>query len=58
MAKGTVSLHGYVLKRLLQAVPLLLGIVVVNFSLIHLAPGDPIVTLAGEFQTSPEFLDG
>jgi ABC-type dipeptide/oligopeptide/nickel transport system permease component len=58
MAKGTLSLHGYVLKRLLQAVPLLLGIVVVNFSLIHLAPGDPIVTLAGEFQTSPEFIDG
>jgi ABC-type dipeptide/oligopeptide/nickel transport system permease component len=58
MAKRTISLHGYVLKRLLQAIPLLLGIVVVNFSLIHLAPGDPIVALVGEFQASPEFIDG
>jgi ABC-type dipeptide/oligopeptide/nickel transport system permease component len=58
MSKGTASLHGYILKRLLQAVPLLLGIVVVNFSLIHLAPGDPVVALVGEFQASPEFIDG
>jgi peptide/nickel transport system permease protein len=32
----------YVLKRLLQAVPLLLGIATVTFFLIHLAPGDPM----------------
>ena len=38
----------YVLRRLLQAVFLLLGVVVVNFSLIHLAPGDPITLLAGD----------
>lgn len=30
-------------------VPMLLGIVVVLFMLIHLAPGDPIVALAGEY---------
>ena len=50
------SLLTYILRRLLQAVPLILGIVVVNFCLIHLAPGDPIVTLAGESQASPEYL--
>ena len=38
----------YVLRRLLQAVPLLLGVLVVNFFLIHLAPGDPIYLLAGD----------
>ena len=26
-------------RRLLQAVPLMLGVVVINFVLIHLAPG-------------------
>src|SRR5688572_21366006 len=38
----------YILRRVLQAVPLLLGVLVVNFFLIHLAPGDPIYLLAGD----------
>lgn len=38
----------YVLRRVGQAVPLLLGLLVMNFVLIHLAPGDPIYLLAGE----------
>lgn len=38
----------YLVRRLLQAVPLILGATVVTFMLIHLAPGDPIVALAGE----------
>ncbi|MGQ0604525.1 MAG: ABC transporter permease [Anaerolineales bacterium] len=38
----------YLLRRLLQIPPLLLGIVVFTFVLIHIAPGDPIVALAGE----------
>lgn len=32
----------YVLKRLVQAVPLLLGIVTVTFFVMRLAPGDPV----------------
>ncbi len=39
----------YVVRRLLQFVPMLVGIAAVSFSLIHLAPGDPIVALAGEY---------
>ncbi|MEJ7763599.1 MAG: ABC transporter permease [Thermomicrobiales bacterium] len=42
------NLTRYILRRLLQAVPLLLGVIVVNFSLVHLAPGDPITLLAGD----------
>lgn len=38
----------FVLRRLLQVVPTVAGIVLVGFLLIHLAPGDPIVALAGE----------
>src|SRR5215212_5748587 len=38
----------YVLQRLAQAVPLLLGLLVLNFILIHAAPGDPIYVLAGQ----------
>ena len=32
----------YVLKRLLQAIPLLLGIITITFVIIRLAPGDPM----------------
>jgi len=32
----------YVAKRLLQAIPLLLGIATVTFFIVHLAPGDPM----------------
>jgi len=42
------DLARYVVRRLLQAVPLLLGVLVVNFTLIHLAPGDPLYLLAGD----------
>lgn len=33
---------GYIAKRLLQAVPLLLGIATITFFIVHLAPGDPM----------------
>ena len=32
----------YILKRLLQAIPLLLGILTATFFMIHVAPGDPM----------------
>ena len=42
----------YLLRRLWQSIPLFLGVVVLNFLLIHAAPGDPIATLAGERSTA------
>ena len=38
----------YLLRRLLQVIPITLGIVTLVFSLVHLIPGDPAVQLAGE----------
>ena len=38
----------FVVRRLLQVVPTALGIVFICFVLVHAAPGDPIVALAGE----------
>lgn len=32
----------YIAKRLLQAIPLLLGIATITFFIVHLAPGDPM----------------
>jgi peptide/nickel transport system permease protein len=38
----------YIVRRVLQILPSLATIVVATFALIHAAPGDPIVALAGE----------
>jgi ABC-type dipeptide/oligopeptide/nickel transport system permease component len=38
----------YILRRLLQMIPITLGILTLIFSLIHLIPGDPAVQIAGE----------
>ena len=39
-------------RRLIQAVPLLLGVVVINFTLIHLAPGSFLDLMTAENQVS------
>lgn len=43
----------YIARRLLQAVPIVLGIVVLNFLLLQLAPGDAATVLAGEAGGAP-----
>lgn len=37
----------YVLRRLAQVLPVVAGIVLVGFLLVHLAPGEPILAIAG-----------
>src|SRR4029453_7039933 len=44
----------YLIKRLLAAIPVLFGVSVVVFSMLHLVPGDPVQMMLSEFQTSPE----
>lgn len=47
----------YAGRRLAQAVPILLGIVVMNFLLLQLAPGDAADVLAGEAgSATPEYM--
>src|ERR1700743_248243 len=44
--------------RLLTALPVIAGIIVLNFLLIHLAPGDAASVLAGESgAATPEYMD-
>lgn len=45
----------YLLKRLLLIIPVLLGVSIIVFFLVRLAPGDPAKVLAGE-HASPEFI--
>jgi ABC-type dipeptide/oligopeptide/nickel transport system permease component len=44
----------YLVTRLLAVIPVLLGVSVVVFSMLHLVPGDPVKMMLSEFQTSPE----
>lgn len=39
-----------------QAVPLLLGVITINFLIIHLAPGDPVQVLIGDMPAPPEYV--
>ncbi len=38
----------FLIRRALQALLLILALVIINFILIHLAPGDPVHLLAGQ----------
>jgi peptide/nickel transport system permease protein len=42
----------YITKRILMLIPVLLGVSLLAFFLIHLAPGDPAITMAGEHASS------
>jgi peptide/nickel transport system permease protein len=48
-----MSLFGYVIRRLVQMTPVLIGITLVAFLAIQLIPGDPIVIMLGG-RASPE----
>ena len=52
-----MSIHRYIVRRLLQAVPSVLGVLVITFVLIHIAPGDPIYILAGEGGTEEYYAE-
>src|SRR5258708_7695381 len=44
----------YIAQRLVQAVPVLLGISVLSFLMLHLIPGDPVTIFAGDKPLTPE----
>lgn len=53
-----MRLARHLARRLLLAIPVVLGIVVLNFLLIHLAPGDAASVLAGESgAATPEYME-
>ena len=44
-------MHKFILRRLLMLIPVMLGVSFIVFSMLHLAPGDPAATAAGEHAT-------
>jgi peptide/nickel transport system permease protein len=52
-----MGLGRFVLRRIAYSIVLIFSVIVFNFLLIHMAPGDPALTLAGEAGgTTPEIL--
>ncbi|MGW4641118.1 ABC transporter permease [Sphaerisporangium sp. NPDC004334] len=45
----------YVIRRLLQAIPVLLGTTFLIFAIVYALPGDPLQALAGEKRVDPVF---
>ncbi len=43
-----MTMGQWAVRRLLQALPVVVGITTLTFALIHLAPGDPIYLMAGD----------
>ena len=41
----------FIIRRLLLAIPTLVGVTIITFALLHLAPGGPALALAGEKAT-------
>lgn len=39
----------FILRRIFWAIPVILAVLVTNFMLIHLVPGDPVTALIGDF---------
>ena len=55
---GGAALGKYLIRRILQVIPVVLGVVILNFLLLQLAPGDLATVLAGEAGGAPkEYID-
>jgi ABC-type dipeptide/oligopeptide/nickel transport system permease component len=45
---------GYVARRLLATIPVLLGLSILTFATLHLLPGDPVLVMLGDGSGPPE----
>jgi peptide/nickel transport system permease protein len=55
---GGAALGKYLIRRILQVIPVVFGVVILNFLLLQLAPGDLATVLAGEAGGAPkEYID-
>jgi ABC-type dipeptide/oligopeptide/nickel transport system permease component len=50
-------MYAYIARRLLATVPVLFGVSLLVFLMLHLVPGDPVRIMLSEFQTSPEQIE-
>jgi peptide/nickel transport system permease protein len=56
LSPESISLRWFILRRALGVVPLVFGVVVLSFILIHMAPGDVVTVIAGDAPLSPDMV--
>ncbi len=49
-------MHEYVIKRILQMIPLVFGVTLITFGIMHLAPGSPLDVMMDPMITTPEMI--
>jgi peptide/nickel transport system permease protein len=47
---------GFLARRLLALFPLVLGVVLLGFAIVQLAPGDPVQVLVGDYPAPPDYV--
>ena len=50
-------MYKYLATRMVQMIPVLLGVTILTFSMIHLTPGDPVTIMMGERGASAEDIE-
>lgn len=50
-------MSGYALRRAMTLIPMLFGVSVISFAVVRLAPGDPITTMLGAENYTPELAE-
>lgn len=46
-------MYAFFVRRLIAMIPVVFGVLLLVFSMLHLVPGDPVKMMLGEFQASP-----
>ena len=47
---------GFLARRLLALVPLVLGVILLGFAIVQVAPGDPVQVLVGDYPAPPDYV--
>jgi peptide/nickel transport system permease protein len=53
----TAQARNYIIRRLIQLIPLLFGLSILIFGLIHLSPGDPVYAFLSEQNNDPVVIE-
>ena len=46
----------YIFKRILQGIPVIIGVLTISFFLMNIAPGDPVRAMVGDYYSDDELV--
>ena len=54
-SRGGNKVTKYIIKRILWAIPVLLGVLIIVYTITYLTPGDPVMTMLGNGYTAEKY---